>query len=120
MKCTFRSQMFAVTVVATIIAGCSGKNDPISQAEKGEQNKPGIAEIKAIAEEGFHFQVTTRPTIIVLRSGTSRFAGSGWASGFGRPSPMVMKAIRGREGWASGGRGGRSGPYPLATISSGL
>lgn len=53
MKCTFRNQIFAVTIVATIIAGCSGKIDPISQAEKGEKNKPSIAEIRAIAEEGF-------------------------------------------------------------------
>ena len=35
------------------LAGCGGKNDTISQAENGQKNKPGIAETKAIAEEGF-------------------------------------------------------------------
>src|SRR5437867_2340626 len=33
--------------------GCSPKNDTISHAEKGAQNAPGIAETKAIAEDGF-------------------------------------------------------------------
>jgi hypothetical protein len=36
----------------TFVAGC-GKNDAISQAAKTDASRPGIAETKAIAEEGF-------------------------------------------------------------------
>ena len=39
-------------VVAALMAGC-GRNDSISQAEKTDATRPGIAETKAIAEEGF-------------------------------------------------------------------
>jgi len=39
-------------VVAALFAGC-GKSDSISQAEKMDATRPGIAETKAIAEEGF-------------------------------------------------------------------
>jgi hypothetical protein len=35
------------------LLGCSGKNDPITRAEKGEKDKLGVAETKAVAEEGF-------------------------------------------------------------------
>src|SRR6185503_16754929 len=35
------------------LAGCGKKDDPIKQAEKKDKDKPGIAEIKTIAEEGF-------------------------------------------------------------------
>jgi len=37
----------------TVIAGCGKKDDPITKAEKKDTDKPGIAETKAIAEEGF-------------------------------------------------------------------
>ncbi len=44
-------------VAATLIAGCGKKDDPIAQAEKKDVATgvaaPGIAETKAIAEEGF-------------------------------------------------------------------
>jgi hypothetical protein len=44
-------------VAATLMAGCGKKDDPIAQAEKKDVAKgvpaPGIAETKAIAEEGF-------------------------------------------------------------------
>jgi hypothetical protein len=43
----------AVAAFVVLLFGCSTKNDTISQAEKGEMNKPSVAEIKAIAEEGF-------------------------------------------------------------------
>jgi hypothetical protein len=36
-------------------AGCGGKNDTISQAEKTENNRPSIAETKDIAEQGYIF-----------------------------------------------------------------
>ena len=39
-------------VVVALLAGC-GKNDSISQAAKMDASRPGIAETKAIAEEGF-------------------------------------------------------------------
>jgi hypothetical protein len=43
----------ASAVTATLFVGCAKKNDAISQAEKSDSTKPGIAETKAIAEEGF-------------------------------------------------------------------
>jgi hypothetical protein len=33
--------------------GCATKNDTVAQAEKGEKHRPGFAETRAIAEEGF-------------------------------------------------------------------
>ena len=41
------------SVALSLFMGCERKNDAISQAEKTEKNPPGIAETKAIAEEGF-------------------------------------------------------------------
>src|SRR5277367_1463519 len=43
----------AVAIAATSLTGCATKNDAVAQAEKSEKDKPGIAETKAIAEEGF-------------------------------------------------------------------
>src|SRR5512136_933157 len=43
----------AVAVVVTLLGGCATTSDTISLAEIGEKNKPGIAETRAIAEEGF-------------------------------------------------------------------
>ena len=43
----------AFAVTALLLPGCAARKDTISQAEKTEQNRPGIAETKAIAEEGF-------------------------------------------------------------------
>ena len=44
-------------VAATLLAGCGKKDDPIAQAKKDDVAKgvpvPGIAETRAIAEEGF-------------------------------------------------------------------
>lgn len=40
-------------IAISLFAGCSTTNDAISRAEKTEINRPGIAETKAIAEEGF-------------------------------------------------------------------
>ncbi|HQR50702.1 MAG TPA: DUF1254 domain-containing protein [Methylophilaceae bacterium] len=44
--------LLACFLVIALLAGCS-KNDSISQAEKADAAKPGIAETKAIAEEAF-------------------------------------------------------------------
>ena len=44
--------VFAVAVIAFLFAGCATE-DIISQAERGEREKPGFAETRAIAEEGF-------------------------------------------------------------------
>ena len=51
MKRTLLSMV--LVAAATMLAGCSNKNDPITKAEKKDADKPSIAEIKAIAEEGF-------------------------------------------------------------------
>ncbi len=52
-KCGFLKMVLASALAFTLISGCSNKNDAISQAEKSEMDRPGIAETKAIAEEGF-------------------------------------------------------------------
>ena len=43
----------ACAVTASFLAGCAGRNDTISQGEKTERNRPGFAETRGIAEEGF-------------------------------------------------------------------
>jgi hypothetical protein len=49
-----RARVFSAAVItALLLAGCGGKDDPITKAEKKEADKPSIAEIKSIAEEGF-------------------------------------------------------------------
>jgi hypothetical protein len=47
-----RNGVFCGAVAVALFAGC-GKNDAISRAGKMETSRPGIAETKAIAEEGF-------------------------------------------------------------------
>jgi hypothetical protein len=42
-----------VGLALAVVAGCGKKDDPITKAEKKDTDKPGIAETKAIAEEGF-------------------------------------------------------------------
>ena len=49
----FAALAFCAVAIATLLAGCATKNDTISEAEKNEKDRPGIAETKAIAEEGF-------------------------------------------------------------------
>ena len=48
----FNGSLGAVSV-AVLLFCCAASNDAISNAEKAEKGKPGIAETKAIAEEGF-------------------------------------------------------------------
>jgi len=43
----------ATASVAVLLFCCVARDDASSNAEKAEQHKPGIAETKAIAEEGF-------------------------------------------------------------------
>ena len=43
----------AAAVVAVLLVCCSASNHAVSNAEAAEQREPGIAETKAIAEEGF-------------------------------------------------------------------
>jgi hypothetical protein len=43
----------AAAGVAVLLVCCAASNDAVSNAEKSEQHKPGVAETKAIAEEGF-------------------------------------------------------------------
>ena len=47
------SGVLSVAIGLGLLAGCGKKDDPIKQAEKKDKDKPGIAEIKTIAEEGF-------------------------------------------------------------------
>ena len=42
-----------ICIFAGMMTSCSKKEDVISKAEKGEKDRPSIAEVKAIAEEGF-------------------------------------------------------------------
>jgi hypothetical protein len=43
----------AVGLALAVVAGCGKKDDPITKAETKDKDKPGIAETKTIAEEGF-------------------------------------------------------------------
>ena len=40
-------------IASMLLPGCGGGNDSVSQAEKGEKDRPSPAETRAIAEEGF-------------------------------------------------------------------
>jgi len=42
-----------IMVLSLMMVACGKKDDAISKAEKTEKDRPGIAEVKAIAEEGF-------------------------------------------------------------------
>jgi len=53
MKHNLLGTVMAAALAMTVIAGCGKKDDPITKAEKKDTDKPGIAETKAIAEEGF-------------------------------------------------------------------
>jgi len=44
---------WAIVVGLSLLSGCQKKEDAISQAAKTDTDKPGIAETRAIAEEGF-------------------------------------------------------------------
>jgi hypothetical protein len=56
-KRRFFSGVLGIAIGLGLLAGCGKKDDPIAQAEKKDVAKgvaaPGIAEVKAIAEEGF-------------------------------------------------------------------
>jgi hypothetical protein len=52
-KRRFFSGALGIAIGLGLLAGCGKKDDPINQAEKKDKDKPGIAETKAIAEEGF-------------------------------------------------------------------
>ncbi len=42
-----------VAIALGVLAGCAAQNDVVSNAERASGDRPGMAEIKAIAEEGF-------------------------------------------------------------------
>ena len=52
MKILNLRNLFAAALAAVLFAGCATKNDAVAQAEKSEQNAPGIVETRAIAEQG--------------------------------------------------------------------
>jgi hypothetical protein len=45
--------VLAAAGLAVLLVCCAASNDAISNAEKAEQHRPGLAETKAIAEGGF-------------------------------------------------------------------
>ena len=53
MKHNLLGAALVVGLALGAVSGCGKKDDPIAQAEKKDKDKPGIAETKAIAEEGF-------------------------------------------------------------------
>ncbi len=53
MKGTLFRMAMALASAALLLNGCATQKDIVSQAEKGEKDKPSIAEVRAIAEEGF-------------------------------------------------------------------
>jgi hypothetical protein len=53
VKRRFFSGVLGIVIGLGLLAGCGKKDDPITKAEKKDTDKPGIAETKAIAEEGF-------------------------------------------------------------------
>ena len=57
------SGVLSVAIGLGLLAGCGKKDDPIKQAEKKDKDKPGIAEIKTIADS------QTMPRRISQRSG---------------------------------------------------
>jgi hypothetical protein len=52
-KRIFLTGAMACSIALTLFTGCATRNDAVAQAEKTEKNRPGMAETKAIAEEGF-------------------------------------------------------------------
>ncbi|MCX6928270.1 MAG: DUF1254 domain-containing protein, partial [Verrucomicrobia bacterium] len=52
-KHIFFTGAMACAITLSLFTGCATRNDAVAQAEKAEKNRPGIAETKAIAEEGF-------------------------------------------------------------------
>src|SRR5512147_2299124 len=52
-KLVFLNGAMACSIALNLFTGCATKNDAVAQAEKTEKDRPGIAETKAIAEEGF-------------------------------------------------------------------
>ena len=56
-KRTFSSGVLTLVIGLGLLAGCGKKDDPVAKAEKKDAATgvpaPGIAETKAIAEEGF-------------------------------------------------------------------
>jgi hypothetical protein len=53
-------------VAATLFLGCARENDPITKAEKSDVDKPSIAEVKAIAEEGFIYGLPIVMNYVVM------------------------------------------------------
>src|ERR1017187_9539324 len=70
MKTTLKQNLLAVALVGMIAFsnGCGTRNDAVAQAEKSDKDKPGIAETKAIAEEGFIYGLPIVMNYAVLYS----------------------------------------------------
>ncbi|MEB2285864.1 MAG: DUF1214 domain-containing protein [Myxococcales bacterium] len=50
---TLGHRTIALALAAAVAAGCAGRRDVVSRAERGEKDRPSFADAKAIAEEGF-------------------------------------------------------------------
>jgi len=53
MKCRRFNGIFLIVAILALVSACATTKDVVSQAEKGEKDRPGFAETRAIAEEGF-------------------------------------------------------------------
>lgn len=51
--CAHCTVAMSCSLVMVLLSGCANTQDAISQAEKADKIKPSIAEVRAIAEEGF-------------------------------------------------------------------
>lgn len=52
-RCRLLKAVVASALALILVSGCADRSDATSHAEKSEKERPGIAETKAIAEEGF-------------------------------------------------------------------
>jgi hypothetical protein len=69
MKTKLNLLAVALAGVIALGNGCATKNDAVAQAGKSEQNAPGIAETKDIAEQGFIYGLPLVMNYAVMYSG---------------------------------------------------
>jgi hypothetical protein len=71
MKDQCQQNLLAAALVGMVALGngCGTQNDAVSQAGKSEQNAPGIAETKDIAEQGFIYGLPLVMNYAVMYSG---------------------------------------------------
>jgi hypothetical protein len=67
MKMSHRHAV-AFAVVAAFASACAGRRDVVSQAERGEKDRPSFAETRAIAEDGFVYGLPIVMNYAVMHS----------------------------------------------------